>query len=189
MRGPMMMPRIDGIAHRHVVEGAIDADVAHRGKSGEQSDARIGNGGIRGFYGAALQHIERFSVGEIGQVGMAVDESGKHGHVRQVDDLGAIRNGEIGSDGLDFRAADHNDLVRERAARLHVDELAGADGGDAAPAPRCRQPQRRLPAGPRPAAQEANQHRNRTLGSEIIFSAQTSSNCHDARRPLQAARS
>jgi hypothetical protein len=67
---------------------------------------------------------------KIGQVSVTINESRKDGHCRQVDDLGAVRNGQVRADRVDFRAADENDLVREDTARLDVDELAGADGGD-----------------------------------------------------------
>ena len=62
----------------------------------------------------ALPAFDKTGVGEIGQVGVTIDQARKDGHLRQVDDLGAIRNGQIGADGFDFGAADKNDLVRER---------------------------------------------------------------------------
>jgi len=47
-----------------------------------------------------------------------------------IDDCSAIRECHVRADGFDFRTANENDLVREYTARLHIDELAGADGGD-----------------------------------------------------------
>ncbi len=120
----------DCIAHGHIVERPVNADVAHRRKAGEQRDACVGDGRVRGFRGGPLQNLERFRVGKIGQMGVAINEPGKDGHCRQIDDLRAVRNGQVRADGVDFRAANDNDLVCEDAARLHVDELAGADGGD-----------------------------------------------------------
>jgi hypothetical protein len=63
-------------------------------------------------------------------MGVTIDEPGKDRHFRQIENLGPVRNGDIGADRLDLRAANENDLVRQNTARLHVDEPAGADGGD-----------------------------------------------------------
>src|ERR1700716_1058591 len=69
---------------------------------------------------------------------MAIDEPGKHGHRRQVDDRGARRYGHVRADGLDFGAANDDDLVREDASRRHIDEPAATDGGAGRGASRTR---------------------------------------------------
>jgi hypothetical protein len=120
----------DGIAHCHIVEGSIHADVAHRRESRQQRDTRIGDGRERAFCRGPLQNIERFRLGKIGQVGVAINQPGKNRHLRQIDDFGTVRYGDVRADGFDFRAANEDDLVREDTPRLHIDEFAGADGRD-----------------------------------------------------------
>ncbi len=61
---------------------------------------------------------------------MTIDQPGQNGHLRQIDDFGPVRYGQVRTDGFDFHAANENDLVREHTSRLHIDELAGTDGGD-----------------------------------------------------------
>ena len=125
----MKIPLRNGIAHGHIVEGPIHADIAHRGKARQQRDAGVGDGLVGRLGGGLLEHIQRLRVAEIGEVRVAVDQAGQHRHGRQIDALRALGHFEAGTDGLDLAAADHDELIRENAPRFDVDELAGADDG------------------------------------------------------------
>ena len=56
----------DGIAHGDIVEGAIDADVAHRRKARQQRDARIGDRGVGGLRCAHAQGNQGIRIVQVG---------------------------------------------------------------------------------------------------------------------------
>ena len=95
MRGPDEYALGDGIAHGHIVEGAIDADVAHRREAGQQGDGRIRDGGISGFNCGQAQKSSGSDVGKIGQMSVAVDQPRQHCHLRHIDDVGTFRHRQI----------------------------------------------------------------------------------------------
>jgi hypothetical protein len=68
--------------------------------------------------------------GPVGQVGVAVDESGQHRHFREIDGDCAGRRGDVFTERFDFAVADQDQLIRQNAASVDVDELSGADDSD-----------------------------------------------------------
>ncbi len=118
----------NGIAHGHIVQGPVHAHIAHRGEPGEQRNTCVRDGRIGSFSGGSLQDVNRFGRCEVREMGVAVHQSRQHPHVRQVDDLHALGNLEIGPDGLYLGAPDEDDLVRQGASRFDVDEFARAYG-------------------------------------------------------------
>ncbi len=79
---------VDGVAERGVHEGAIGADVAHRGEAGEEGGARVPGAGQRLLGAGALQREQHVGQAHLAdQVGVAVDEAGQHGEPGGVDDV------------------------------------------------------------------------------------------------------
>jgi hypothetical protein len=48
----------------------------------------------------------------------------------KVDDFGVGRDCDVASYGFDFAGADEDSLAGENGARVRIDQLTGADGGD-----------------------------------------------------------
>ena len=64
------------------------------------------------------------------EVVVRLDEAGQHGHLREIDDLRAGRDGYVRSDVADARPFDEDDLVRENAAGFSVEQPSCANRGD-----------------------------------------------------------
>ncbi len=113
----------DRVAHRHVVEGAIYPHIPHRRETGEQGDPCVRDGRIGGLDRRSLENVERLRIRQIGQVGVAIHQSGQHGHVGQIDDRGTVGYGHIGADRFDRLAAHQNELIGQALAGHHIDEV------------------------------------------------------------------
>jgi hypothetical protein len=120
----------DGVAHRHVVEGAIHPYVPNRGESGQQGHPCVGDGRVGSLHRGSLDDIEGLRIGEVGQVSVAIDQAGQHRHVRQVDHFCAVGNWYRGAYGFDLLAADQDDLIGQILSPHHVDEVSGANGDE-----------------------------------------------------------
>ena len=59
-----------------------------------------------------------------------VDEARHHRQVRQIDDLRAGGNRGVRSDVANPRSLDDDDLIREDAAGVGIEQPSGADDGD-----------------------------------------------------------
>jgi hypothetical protein len=66
----------------------------------------------------------------IGEMSVAVDQTGENRHFGEVDNLGVGRSGHVVADRLDFSSVDENDLASENSTRVWINQLASADGGD-----------------------------------------------------------
>jgi len=77
-----------------------------------------------------LKHRIAFAKFAVGEVGVAIDESRKHRHVRKIKDLGALRYRYRCADGFDFVFANDDDLIGSNRALIGVDQLPGLDDGD-----------------------------------------------------------
>src|SRR5580693_1445294 len=95
----------DGVAESDVGECAIDADVANGGEAGVERHAGVWDGFERHFGGGVFELIDGIDIAllrAVGKVGVAVDEAGEDGGVREIDRLGAGGDLEIWADRGDF---------------------------------------------------------------------------------------
>jgi hypothetical protein len=113
---------IDGIAEGNIAERAVGAHVAHGGEAGFERHAGVGHG-FEGDPGGGFGELNDGigAVVAIGEVSVAVDEAGQHGHLGEVDNLGVGGNCEIASYRLDFIVADEDDLMVENGGGVWVD--------------------------------------------------------------------
>ena len=63
----------------------------------------------------------------VGDVRVAVDEAGQHGHRRKVDDLGPGRNREPLTDALNLVVVNEDDLIGQDGSRIRIDEAPCLD--------------------------------------------------------------
>ena len=122
---------LDGVAQGNVAEGTIRAYVAHGSKSGFKHGAGIGYGLQRNLRRRLLELVDGFRiVRAIGEMSMAVDETGKHGHFAEVDNFRIRRNRHVVADGFDFAIANDDGLAGKNGAGVGIDQFAGTDGSD-----------------------------------------------------------
>jgi hypothetical protein len=119
---------IDRIAQRDVTECAVNSHIAYGCESGFQSKARVRHGFKRDLRRCLFQLRNRIGIARsIGQMCVAVDETRKHGHFREVNDGCARRHSKIFSNRLNPAAAHHDHLIAENPASIDVNKFSGAN--------------------------------------------------------------
>jgi hypothetical protein len=127
MRGPLDLPRVDGVPKRDIYEGAVSADVAHRREARVERRARVGDAHQR--VARRRTRERRIDVGGTDvadKVRVQVDEAGEHAVRRPVDQAGAARGPAPGRHGDDAAILDADRAVRKVLALLDVQHAAGA---------------------------------------------------------------
>ena len=119
----------DGIAHRDIVQSAIDAHVANRSEARFQHFARVGNGLERHLRSRPLQLGEWVAVirGTIGQVGVAIDQAGQNRHAGEVNDFRVGGNDCISAYSFYLLVSDHYHLAGENGGPVGVNQASGFD--------------------------------------------------------------
>ena len=74
-----------------------------------------------------MQNEEGLTFAKVGKMRVAIDQAGEHRHLREIDHCRACGNRQIFANRFNFAATYQDHLVRLHAARLHVNELAGAN--------------------------------------------------------------
>ena len=102
----------NGIAQGHVVEGAVSANVSHRGESGLKHLSRVGHRLQNDLGSSFAQHVEGFATDlTVGNVGVAIDQTGQHRHRGEINDLRPGGYGQAFSDFGDPMIANEDDLI------------------------------------------------------------------------------
>src|SRR6266436_4412017 len=83
----------DSVTHGHIVESAIDADVAHGGEAGKKCQAGVWDSCVGSFGRGPLQDMERLAVPCVGEVRVAIDQSWQYGHFGEIDKRTPVGNG------------------------------------------------------------------------------------------------
>jgi len=124
MRGPITIPLA---MHRavHVVEGAIDANVAHSREPSQQCNACVGDNRV------ALSAADFAARGAVpaspmvGQMRVTIDQSRQHVILEGSITVAAGRNGQISHpSGFDLPAAHHERLIRQHPARVYIHKFS-----------------------------------------------------------------
>ena len=120
---------VDGVAQRHVDEGAVGADVAHARETRVQGAASVANPGHRLLGAGAGQQlgVPVTAVLLTHQVRMTVHQSRQHGVVREVADGYAGRH-VVGSHDVDeVFAVDEQAPIRQQLPGRDVQQPSGAE--------------------------------------------------------------
>ena len=119
---------VDRVAQSDITQGPVGSHVAHRRKSRFQHGARIGHGFQRDLRGGLFELPHRFTVmGAIGEVSVAIDKTGKHGHPAEIDDHGIGGNIDALPDSFNFRIPNEDDLVDQNGSGIRVYQAAGSN--------------------------------------------------------------
>ena len=87
-----MSPRLMASRRATSSECTVGSHIAHGGESGLEHHSRIGHGLKRDLRSGLLKLRNRIAVVRaIGEVRVAIDQSGQHGHLGEIDDRGVRR--------------------------------------------------------------------------------------------------